>query len=69
MRVLGIENQRRCVLCSDGEGVYNCGETLEEFGIENLTERERRIPSIRREIRRITKEHKHKTSKYKTGRR
>ncbi len=43
MKVIGIDNDG-CLICFDPEAepdqVYNCGETPEEFGIENLTDEE-----------------------------
>jgi len=40
MQVIGIDGDG-CLICRDESGEFNCGETVAEFGIENLTEAER----------------------------
>ena len=40
MRFIGIDNDG-CLICEGDDGeIYNCGETLEQIGIENLSEGE-----------------------------
>lgn len=36
MRVVGVDTDG-CLVCEDRGEVYNCGETLEEFGAHNLS--------------------------------
>jgi len=43
MTVIGIDNDG-CLIIKDSFGeVYNCGETLEQFGVENLTDEEKEM--------------------------
>ena len=43
LKVIGIDTDG-CLICQGGEGEpYNCGETLEQFGIENLTPEEKSL--------------------------
>lgn len=39
--IVGLDNDS-CILvfCSEPEQIYNCGETLKDFGINNLTKEE-----------------------------
>lgn len=44
--VVGIDNDG-CLICEDETGSqYNCGETLEQFGVESLTTEELRAIGV-----------------------
>jgi len=45
MRVIGIGNDGG-LICQDGGEPYNCGETLEVYGVDNLTSAEKKAIDI-----------------------